>query len=152
MDAGFWRSGAGKGAIASPSSRSRVQPRRTHAVPHAVPQPASSPGTGLRTRDYDRVYRQPARRQGSKHFLVVARRNERGQTRWGISVKVRLGGAVVRNRLRRRLREMLRRAQQRLPAGWDVVVQPRRSEVASADFAALRRELEVLLEKTLHEG
>ena len=66
-------------------------------------------------------------------------------TRWGISVKARLGTAVLRNRVKRRLRAILRRAQETLPPGWDVVVEPRTSKVATADFAALSRELEALL-------
>lgn len=78
---------------------------------------------------------------------MVARPNGLGRTRWGISVKARLGQAVVRNRVKRRLREVLRRAP--LPAGWDVVVQPRTAEVATAEFAALSRELTGLLERTL---
>lgn len=112
----------------------------------ARPQTESS---GLRTRDFDRVYRQPARRQQSPRFLLLARANERERTRWGISVKARLGIAVVRNRIKRRLREILRQAARGLPAGWDIVVQPRRSDVATADFAALTRELENLLQTML---
>lgn len=57
---------------------------------------------------------------------------------------------MLRNRVKRRLREILRRAP--LPPGWDVVVQPRDATVATADFAALRRELTGLVEKTLGEG
>lgn len=104
---------------------------------------------GLRTRDFDRLYRGPARRQRSARFLVLAQPNPAaaGRTRWGISVKSRLGGAVLRNRLKRRLREILRRAE--LPGGWDIVVQPLTAEVARADFAALREELTNLLRKTL---
>lgn len=110
---------------------------------------ARSPGSRLRTRDFDRVYRSPTRRRRSLRFVTVARPNGFGRTRWGISVKARLGNAVVRNRIRRRIREILRCAQLHVPAGWDVVVQPRRADVARADFAALSRELETLLQTTL---
>ena len=100
---------------------------------------------GLATRDFDRVYRDATRRLRSRHFLVLARRREDAQTgaRWGISVKARLGGAVVRNRIKRRLREILRGCE--LPPAWDIVVQPQSAAVAGGDFAALRRELEDLL-------
>ena len=54
---------------------------------------------------------------------------------------------MVRNRVKRRLREMLRAAA--LPVGWDFVVQPRDARVATADFAELSRELESLLAKAL---
>ena len=118
-------------------------------MPPPFSQPRSSRLLALRTRDFDRVYRRPARRQQTRRFLVVARRNELGRTRWGLSVKAQLGGAVVRNRVKRRLREILRRAQRRQPVGWDVVVQPRASDTATADFAELTRELEGLLEAAL---
>ncbi|MEE8200004.1 MAG: ribonuclease P protein component [Candidatus Acidoferrales bacterium] len=119
----------------------------TQAVPQPALQSGPAPFARMRTRDFDRVYRDPARRRRSARFQVVARRNALGQTRWGISVKVRLGNAVVRNRVKRRLREILRRAA--LPKGWDVVVQPQSAEVARADFANLRDELRGLLERVL---
>ncbi len=103
----------------------------------------------LATRDFDRVYRQPTRRQRSPRFLVIARERDGGETRWGISVKGQLGTAVVRNRIKRRLREILRQAEPALPAGWDVVIQPRRADVATADFSELSRELTRLLAAAL---
>ncbi|MBI2956000.1 MAG: ribonuclease P protein component [Acidobacteria bacterium] len=104
----------------------------------------------LRTADFDRLYRQPARRQYSPRFLVLARPRQDSETRWGLSVKAALGSAVVRNRIKRRLREILRRLAPELPAGWDIVIQPREAAVASADFAALAEELTALLRRALH--
>jgi ribonuclease P protein component len=65
-------------------------------------------------------------------------------SRFGISVKKALGGAVVRNRIRRRIREILRRNRMEFPSGWDIVIHPRRS-VAQAPFAPLEAELVRLL-------
>jgi ribonuclease P protein component len=65
-------------------------------------------------------------------------------SRFGISVKKAVGGAVVRNRIRRRIREILRRNQTEIPAGWDIVIHPRGS-VAEALFAPLEAELLSLL-------
>ena len=65
-------------------------------------------------------------------------------SRFGISVKKALGGAVVRNRIRRRIREILRRNRTEIPKGWDIVIHPRRS-VAQAPFAPLEVELVRLL-------
>ena len=65
-------------------------------------------------------------------------------SRFGISVKKALGGAVVRNRIRRRIREILRRNWTEIPTGWDIVIHPRRS-VAQAPFAPLETELVRLL-------
>ena len=65
-------------------------------------------------------------------------------SRFGISVKKALGGAVVRNRIRRRIREILRRSRTEIPTGWDIVIHPRRS-VAEAPFLPLQTELVRLL-------
>jgi ribonuclease P protein component len=67
-------------------------------------------------------------------------------SRFGISVKKALGGAVVRNRIRRRIREILRRNRTEIPTGWDIVIHPRRS-VAQAPFAPLEAELVRLLRR-----
>jgi ribonuclease P protein component len=65
-------------------------------------------------------------------------------SRFGISVKKALGGAVVRNRIRRRIREILRRNRTEIPTGWDIVIHPR-SSVAQAPFVPLEAELLRLL-------
>ena len=65
-------------------------------------------------------------------------------SRFGISVKKALGGAVIRNRIRRRIREILRRNRTEIPTGWDIVIHPR-SSVARAEFAPLEAELVRLL-------
>jgi ribonuclease P protein component len=51
---------------------------------------------------------------------------------------------VVRNRIRRRIREILRRNSSEIPSGWDMVIHPRQS-VARANFAQLQGELLSLL-------
>jgi len=51
---------------------------------------------------------------------------------------------VVRNRIRRRIREIFRRNSSEIPTGWDIVIHPRRS-VAQAPFAPLEVELLGLL-------
>jgi len=67
-----------------------------------------------------------------------------GASRFGISVKKALGGAVVRNRIKRRIREILRRNRTEIPTGWDIVIHPR-ATVARAAFAPLEAELVRLL-------
>ncbi len=72
--------------------------------------------------------------------MVFARANGLQNSRFGISVKKALGRAVTRNRIRRRIREILRVHRLEIPQGWDIVVHPR-SSVARANFAALEEEL-----------
>ncbi|HMP80334.1 MAG TPA: ribonuclease P protein component [Pirellulaceae bacterium] len=59
-------------------------------------------------------------------LVVKAICNELGFTRLGISVNKRFGGAVVRNRWKRIIRDAFRRMYQQLPQGLDLVVKPRR--------------------------
>jgi ribonuclease P protein component len=73
-----------------------------------------------------------------------AEREAGGASRFGISVKKALGGAVVRNRIRRRIREILRRNRTEIPTGWDIVIHPK-GTVARATFAVLEAELVRLL-------
>jgi ribonuclease P protein component len=51
-----------------------------------------------------------------------ARRNDQSFTRFGMSVSRKVGNAVKRNRIRRKLREAFRLSQHELPRGLDVVV------------------------------
>lgn len=75
--------------------------------------------------------------------------NALGTPRLGITATRRCGSAVVRNRLRRRCREVYRRWNRRaeLPAV-DIVVNLR-PRAAAAEFQETRRELERQLEKLL---
>lgn len=105
----------------------------------------------LRRADYDRVYKE-GRRRTSRHFTVFFRAATDGSvntSRLGISVKRALGGAVIRNKIRRRIREIFRTHRQELPAGWDIVVHPRTPAIARADFPALATELVTLLRQSL---
>ena len=77
-------------------------------------------------------------------LLVRYRRNALDRTRFGISTGRRVGSAVVRNRVRRRLRTILRRMIARIDTGWDVLI------VARPNAATLaQRELEQILAKLL---
>ena len=99
----------------------------------------------VRKGDFDRVY-QAGKRFSSSHFTVFVRRNELALNRFGFSIKKALGGAVVRNRIRRRLREMLRCHRQEISAGWDIVIHPKGS-VAKAPFAAMAQDLVRLMKQ-----
>jgi len=71
-------------------------------------------------------------------LLALALRNQLGTTRMGFTVSTKVGNAVVRNRIRRRLRELYRRRRAALPSGVDVVIVARTS-APSADFGGLSR-------------
>jgi ribonuclease P protein component len=80
------------------------------------------------------------------HPLLVGRfvRTDLEQTRFGLATGKRLGGAVVRNRARRRLREELRAMAASFQPGWDVLIIARPAIVDAGQDAligALRRVL-----------
>ena len=89
-----------------------------------------------------------ARRHGrswSNGLLVLsARRNDLELSRFGFSVGRRVGKAVVRNRVKRRLREIARKTE--VSEGWDLVVAAR-SQASDASFAALRQSMTGLLRR-----
>jgi ribonuclease P protein component len=89
--------------------------------------------------EYDAVYRE-AKRRSSRQFTLFVRQNGLPISRFGWSIKKALGNAVKRNRIRRRLREILRMHRHEMAGGWDVVIHPRTS-VAAAEFAGLAAEL-----------
>lgn len=97
----------------------------------------------VRRGDFDAVYRAGKRRSNS-HFTVFFRANDLPQSRFGFSIKKALGGAILRNRMRRRIREIVRCHRQEIPVGWDFVIHPK-SAVAGAPFAALTADLLKLL-------
>ena len=80
-------------------------------------------------------------------FLVLyARKNRSATNRVGLTVSKKLGGAVVRNRVRRRLREVYRLNEAKFSPGWDVVVVAR-SRCIGASFEKLTQAYLSLAEK-----
>lgn len=75
---------------------------------------------------------------GSRLLVIYCRRNGLGVNRLGLTVSTKLGHAVVRNRVRRRLREIVRLNEGRLQNGYDIVIVARTAAV-EADFGALTR-------------
>ena len=74
----------------------------------------------------------------SGYLVLYARPNRLGINRIGITVSKKLGHAVVRNRVRRRLREVYRLNEALFTAGWDIVVVAR-SKCVNADFSSLTK-------------
>jgi len=72
-------------------------------------------------------------------FLVLyARKNRLAENRVGITVGKKLGKAHVRNRTRRRLREVYRLNEEKFRPGWDIVVVAR-SRAVDAPFEKLTK-------------
>ena len=87
---------------------------------------------------------QQGRHNGGKLVAVRSAANELGLTRYAFAVPRRVGKAVTRNLVKRRLREILRQAP--LIEGFDVVVTARPA-AAEASFQVLKTELMTLLKR-----
>ena len=95
--------------------------------------------------DFQRVYRKG---HSWAHPLLVlcALRNGLGYSRFGFSASKRVGGAVVRNRARRLMREAIRLRQAMIADGWDVVIVARRP-MGEANFHQVDQAVEQLLRR-----
>lgn len=89
----------------------------------------------FRVRDDQRF--QAIRRQGRSysHELLVlcVLNNQLDHSRFGFAVNSRIGRAVVRNRIKRQLRELMRLQMDRIHPGWDIILIARRP-IRTADY------------------
>ncbi len=71
--------------------------------------------------EFRRMYQKGASAVGGG-MVLYCRKNKYGHNRLGITTSVKLGHAVVRNRARRRLREVYRINGSKLRQGWDIIL------------------------------
>ena len=109
--------------------------------------PYKDPGTRerriRRRADFDRVF-QGGRHNSARLLVLRSVENELQWSRYAYAIPKRVGKAVVRNRLRRRLREILRLTP--LKEGFDLLISAR-NEAAAANFQSLKAELLLLLKR-----
>lgn len=111
-------------------------------------------------RDFLRV-QQGGRKLHVEHFLVfVAARQPEADatidpatlpTRLGITVTRKIGCAVVRNRIKRLVREVFRRNRERLPSGLDLVFVAKQ-QAATLEYADVVADFEVLIQRALRRS
>ena len=87
------------------------------------------------------------------NIVLYARRNRTGGNRVGITVSKKLGKAHIRNRTRRRIREVYRLNEEKFQPGWDIVVVARSKSVdapfekLTRSYLALAKKLNLLVEE-----
>ncbi len=74
-----------------------------------------------KNRDFRILYRRGKSAVDSV-LAVYAKKNNRGMSRVGITVSTKVGKAVVRNRVRRRIREAYRLNRESLKCGYDIII------------------------------
>ena len=91
--------------------------------------------------------------QANGYMVLYARRNRTGGNRVGITVSKKLGKAHIRNRTRRRIREVYRLNEEKFQPGWDIVVVARTRAVdapfekLTKSYLALAKKLNLLVEE-----
>jgi len=106
-----------------------------------------------RTTQFGLIYDKGTSWRG-KEIIIRVLPNGLDISRYGFTVSRRIGKAVIRNRVKRTLREIMR--QTRLQSGWDIVIIAR-TPAARTDYDALAKAIKRLLSRAgiflgEHEG
>ena len=108
--------------------------------------------------DFRRIYAK-GKSSLNSYMVVYCRKNRLGRNRLGFTVSAKLGNAVCRNRIRRRLREIVRLNSSGIKTGYDIIVVARRRCV-NADYRKMNDAflsccagLEIMTKnETIHDG
>jgi ribonuclease P protein component len=99
----------------------------------------------VRSSEYRALYK-AGKKIHSERFVLFCRANNFGHLRLGITVSRKVGGAVVRNRVKRILREVFRRSLNQTPIQIDIVFNAK-SGCAGVSYAELQVELLAAINK-----
>jgi len=125
---------------------------RLRAEDVRIPVEQAPPGKRQTFRDASRIRRRPeflrvyegGQRLRLRLMTVVVLPNGLAASRLGIAATRKLGGAVVRNRAKRLVREVFRKAD--VPGGLDIVVIPRR-DMLDVEYPSLEAEFRYALRR-----
>jgi ribonuclease P protein component len=131
-----------------------AEPRAVTNSPLATKEPSATPTSFgfpkgvriLRTADFRKAYNEGKRFTGRcfAAFCLRVEREPGSGPRLGFTVPRAFGKAVLRNRVKRRIRETLRVRLAEVAPEWDIVINPRRPAIA-APVEELRREVDRLV-------
>lgn len=139
----------------TPSGNSMQTPFHADSRPAAQAAEGARPSlTGRRLQrhaDYQTAYAASRKRQSASISWFLAPQAEPAGPRVGLTVGKVIGKAHERNRIKRRMRDVLRRHVDLLPAGCDLILHPRRT-VMTLEFAKLEAEVVRILQQASTEA
>lgn len=65
----------------------------------------------------------------NKYLILFVRKNNLNYTRIGYSISKKVGNSVVRNKIRRRMKEIYRLKLNKIKEGYDIIIIPKRNAV-----------------------
>jgi ribonuclease P protein component len=143
VDAGSLPSATNGSSVTPKLSPNAPEPRDGSSNTYAFPKTSRI----LKSRDFRKVYDEGTRMTSPSFAAFLFKSTEKsaepphvGGPFFGFTTPRALGKAVVRNRVRRRMREAVRLEQHLFAPGWSIVFNPRRT-LADVPFEALRKEV-----------
>ena len=101
----------------------------------------------LDSKEFQRISREGRRIASAEFVMLIGRSAKRGRKRLGISASRRVGNAVVRNRIKRVVREWFRDRRDQWPEDMDLLVIARRKAAGALSGSALNQALDKTFER-----
>ncbi|MDD4570445.1 MAG: ribonuclease P protein component [Tepidanaerobacteraceae bacterium] len=95
--------------------------------------------------EFKNVYR-AGRRWTSPFFTMYIKKNHLNHSRLGVSVSKKVGKSVVRNKIKRRVKEIFRINIDSIKKGWDIVISARPA-ASSLEYKKIEKEMKTLLKR-----
>ncbi len=101
-------------------------------------------------RDFELVFKEGIN-SAAKYFIIYVKKNGLTYNRLGLSVSKKIGKAVARNRIKRLLREAIRKVSEKIPLNYDFIVIAKKSS-SEAKLEDIVRDMRKSLEKIKENG
>lgn len=86
--------------------------------------------------DFKRVYKE-GKNYYNKYLVMYLRKNELGYSRIGYTITKKIGNSVKRNKIKRRLKEIMRENFDNIDGEYDIILIPKKNS-ANIDFKTLK--------------
>ena len=98
-----------------------------------------------KNREFKQVY-SSGKSIASPYLVLYWYSNNKEKNRYGFSISKKIGKAVVRNKLKRRLKEIIRLKEEKICMGYDIIIIAR-NPINKLDFQKLKKDLIKLYKK-----